>query len=285
MFFVNRLTPDDLGLAYESMNFQVDDRRSARKIRIAAWWMAAGEGSSRTAILVHGYGDAKVGSIAWAPLFRSLGFNVLAIDLRAHGDSEGAYSTGGFYEREDLTQVIDQLRASRPEASRQVVLLGLSLGAAVVAAAAGRGGRGARDDLAAVILECPFADFPGAILSHADNLGVPGSLFQMAAIRVAQWISGSDFGKVKPVDTIPKIRCPLWVIQSECDPFVSARNQARVAAAVAGRGADVGLTRFWRVEDCHHIVSMAKLPAEYRRRLEAFLEEAGMASEKGVQFS
>jgi len=39
------------------------------------------------------------------------------------------------------------------------------------------------------------------------------------------------------------------------------------------------------VEDCHHIVSMAKQPEEYRRRLEAFLEEAGMASEKGVQFS
>ena len=101
-------------------------------------------------------------------MFRSLGFNVLAVDLRAHGDSQGAYSTGGYFEREDLAQVIDQFRALRPEESRQLVVLGASLGAAVVAAAAGE--REGRDDLAAVILECPFADYPGAIMSHAEDV-------------------------------------------------------------------------------------------------------------------
>src|SRR5881394_598903 len=147
-WLLQRLSPGDLGLAYEEVTFAVRDVRTGEALRIAAWWIPAAAPSDRCVVLLHGYADAKVGAVAWAPVWHRLGYHILAPDLRAHGESGGRESTGGYFERHDVDQVISQLRAERPAATRHVVLFGVSLGAAVAAAAAAL-----RDDVAAVVLE------------------------------------------------------------------------------------------------------------------------------------
>src|SRR5205823_2216703 len=92
--------------------------------------------AGRCAVLLHGYGDAKVGAIAWAPTLHALGFNILALDLRAHGESDGRYCTARYFERHDVSQVIDELKRQRPADVRRVVMFGISMGAAVAAAVA-----------------------------------------------------------------------------------------------------------------------------------------------------
>jgi len=202
---------------------------------------------------------------------RSLGFNVLAVDLRAHGESQGRYSTAGFLERYDLSQVIDQIKLDRAEQTRRIVLFGVSLGAAAVAGVASM-----RDDLAAVILDSPYASFSGAVLSHADRLGVPGRTFQRAALWLAQRLAGVRFDEVRPVDSIPKIKCPLWLVQSMNDPFIPDEDLKKVAAAMEKRDGVYANGRAWQVADCHHVVAMAEHPEEYRRRLTEFLADANL---------
>ena len=110
---LHRLSPEDLNLPFECQTFLVEDRAKPGRLKIAAWWIGK-ENSNQTIVLVHGYSDAKVGAIAWAPMLRDLGFNLLVPDLRAHGESEGTYCTAGYWERHDLMQIIDQLRAAHP---------------------------------------------------------------------------------------------------------------------------------------------------------------------------
>src|SRR5436305_1396341 len=81
---LKRLTPLDIGLSFTPLNFSIRDEFSKNNLRIAAWWIPH-ENSDKTVILLHGYADAKIGAIAWAPLFHELGYNILALDLRAHG--------------------------------------------------------------------------------------------------------------------------------------------------------------------------------------------------------
>ena len=268
LMVLHRLTPGDIGLEFEAVDFQVVDEGTGSKLKIAGWWIPTDGSHGKTAIILHGYSDAKVGGIAWAPLLRSFGFNVLALDLRAHGESGGKYTTAGFFERHDISQVIDQLKASRPQETRQIVLFGASLGAAIAAATAA-----IRDDLWAVILESPYANFRSAAFYHGDRLGTPGPFFQKKAFRLAEYLTGADFDVVAPTTTIPKIRCPLLVVQAGDDPFLSRADLDEVRSAVESREKTCGPSVCWRLGDCHHVVGLAQDPAEYRKKIEEFFSQ------------
>jgi pimeloyl-ACP methyl ester carboxylesterase len=265
---LQRLTPSDLGLEFQPVEFQVIDEDSKQKLKLAAWWIPVASSSSKTAIILHGYSDAKVGGIAWAPLLRSFGFNILAVDLRAHGESGGKYTTAGFFERHDISQLIDELKTTRPGETQQLLLFGVSLGAAIAAAAAE-----IRDDLWAVILESPYANFKSAAFYQGDRLGTPGPFFQNTAFRLAEQLSHADFDAVAPTKTIPLIRSPLLVIQAGDDPFLSPSDLDQIRSAVDSRPKSGAPSLCWRLDDCHHIVGLSRDPAEYRKKIEEFFSQ------------
>lgn len=267
-WILKRLSPPDLGMGFEDVSFVIHDEKSRGKLKIAAWWIPKGP-SARTAIIVHGYADAKVGGIAWAPTFRALGYNVLAIDLRAHGESEGAQTTAGFFERHDLSQVIDQLRLGRPQSTREVILFGVSLGAAVMGATAAM-----RTDISAVIMDCPYSDYKSGAKTHARANGMPGPFFQRIGINWAEKLSGADFLACSPVTVIPTLHCPLMVIHGADDLFVDPADMDKVEAAMKLRPPELGPTVYWRATGTHHVLALRTDPEEFRRRIEAFLNEA-----------
>ncbi len=269
---LKRLSPGDLGLQFEDVSFQVRDARDGKPLKIAGWWIPPRRASGKCVVALHGYGDAKVGAIAWAPTLHALGYGVLAIDLRAHGESGGVHSTAGFWERHDVGDVVNQFRASRPNATQSVILFGVSLGAAVAAATAV-----GRDDLDGVILESPYADYRSAIAAHAHILGQPGGRLQTLGVRLAEWLSGADFAAVRPVDLIPKIPCPLMIIQPGDDPFVPPADAKRIEAAAASRPSELQ-TVYWHVAGAPHVQALSTDPEAYRRKLEAFLESPSGAT-------
>lgn len=269
LWILKRIGPDDLGLPWENLSFLVLDEKSRRKLKMAAWWIPATSPSSKCAVIVHGYADAKIGGIAWAPTFRAMGYNVLAIDLRAHGESEGTQTTAGYFERHDLSQIIDQIRAQRPAATRELVLFGVSLGAAVAGATAAM-----RDDIGAVIMDCPYSDYPTAAQTHARVMGMPGPMFQRLAIAMAERMSGADLSACAPVRVIPTLACPLMVIHGADDLFVDPADMDAVERATNSRAASVGPTVYWRAVDTHHVLALRTDPTEFQRRIEAFLAMA-----------
>jgi pimeloyl-ACP methyl ester carboxylesterase len=278
VYVLKRLSPGDLGLGFEPLEFRVRDERTGRPLRLAAWWIPNPAARGRCAVLIHGYADAKVGAIAWAPTFHGLGWNVLAIDLRAHGESDGVDSTAGFYERHDVNGVLDQLRAQRPEQARRFVLFGVSLGAAVAAAAAV-----AResDDVAGVILDSPYPSYRDAIAAHARVLGHPGGVLQRLGVRVAEWITGADFDAVGPVNLIPRIAAPLLVVQAGDDPFVPPAAAKQVERACAARPPERA-TDYWLIPEAEHVQGLAAAPDLYRRRVESFLSRLEGAAVVGA---
>jgi hypothetical protein len=266
---MRRLSPRDLGMEYEDVSYQVIDESSGGKIRIAGWWISTPEARGKCAIILHGYSDAKVGGIAWAPMLRSMGFNILALDLRGHGESGGSFTTAGFWERHDISQVIDQTKSERPRDFEQVIIFGVSIGGAIAAATAEM-----RSDLAAVILESPFSDFHNAAARHGSNLGTPGPMFQEPAYRLAQWIAKADFNAVRPVDLIPRIRCPVLLIQSGDDPFVSPEDQAELRRAIEKCDCKAPGAVCWELPGVHHVIGLQVHAEEYTRQIREFLSKA-----------
>jgi hypothetical protein len=257
MYLLHRLSPGDLGLNFENQNFTIRDQTN-KPLTIAGWWIPAQLQSGRCAVLLHGYADAKVGSIAWAPMLHDMAINVLAIDLRSHGESGGRYSTAGYWERHDLEQVIDQLKALHPAQTEKLILFGASLGAAVAAAVAA-----GRDDLNAVVLDSPFTDYRRAVAAHIRLLGLPGGWLLGTALRLAEFLSGSKFDAVRPIDTIRQIRCPLLIVLGDQDELLDPQDMADLRAATA----NVAI-----VNDVSHLMAMQADPAGYATRIRNFLD-------------
>ncbi len=277
---LRRLSPGDLGLGYENIRFRVHDDFSGGPIAIAAWWIPCDQGTDRCVIILHGYSDAKVGGIAWAPVFNQLGYHVLAIDLRAHGESGGRYSTAGYYERHDVSQVIDQLRQERPEQTRHLILFGASLGAAVAAATADL-----RHDLDAIIMGCPYADFRLAAATHARVWGMPRGMLTRLVMKLAQRIARADFAAVRPVDLVGRVPCPLMVIRCGQDFLVDPADDLILRAAL-NRRAEQGLpTFYWDIPEAGHILGLAARPEEWTQRVGDFADAAisGNLKTEGVK--
>ena len=112
LYLLRRLAPDDLGLAYERAEPH-RPRRAHRPAALPGGLVGPGRptrraaDAGRCAVLIHGYADAKVGAIAWAPVWHALGYHLLVPDLRAHGESGGPGHDGRVF------------RAARPGAGRQ----------------------------------------------------------------------------------------------------------------------------------------------------------------------
>jgi hypothetical protein len=267
LWVLRRVSPADVGLRSQDIYFDVRDEQTGRPIRIAGWWIANPEANGRFVVMLHGYADAKIGAMAWAPLWHQLGFNILAIDLRAHGQSGGTYSTAGFWERHDVNQVIDQIRAHRPAETRQLVLFGVSVGA-IVAAAVGA----IRDDVSAIVLDSPYARFANTAMAHMERLGAPARLFQQAALLLSQRIAASDFSAVRLADLLANVFASVFVIFPAADALISQDDQREIIAAMSTRKSTKD--QLWIVQDCGHLAARHTQADEYERRLKAFLDAA-----------
>lgn len=264
IWVLKRLSPGDLGLTFEDVSFDVRDERS-KTLRFAGWWIPSA-GSRRCAVLLHGYADAKVGAIAWAPLWHERGFNILALDLRAHGQSTGTLCTGGYHERHDVNAVLNQLRTRRPDQTRQLVLFGISMGAAIATAVASE-----RDDLAGLVLESPYADYATAVMRHLERLGAPGPGFQRAALALAERASGSRFAEVRPMDCIARVRCPVLAIMPADDAFLTPEQSRAMRDAITSLPAG----QCWQINGVEHLGSYAADPSAYARRIADFCASLG----------
>ncbi|HVT90816.1 MAG TPA: alpha/beta fold hydrolase [Tepidisphaeraceae bacterium] len=269
VYLLKRLSPGDLNMHFEEMWFKVRDESAGQELNLAGWWIPCPGNSDKTAVLIHGYADAKVGAIAWAPTWQELGYHILAIDLRAHGESGGQYTTAGVLERHDLDQVLNQLRASRSAQSKQIVLFGASLGAMVALATAAM-----RDDIAAVVMDSPVLRFRDGVRAQVHLLGLPLPGMFDWTMRLAKWLCGQDFDRLNSVDLIAAMKCPVMAIQSGDDPYIDRESAGLIEAAVNRRSDGV----YWSLPDVPHLLGLEARPDEYAQRIRQFLKQNNLST-------
>ena len=106
MRIITNLKPSDLGLRYEEVVLESDDG-----IKLSGWFIPNNK-TKITIIVMHGYPADKANLLGIAE-FLAKEFNVFLFDFRSFGQSEGRYTTGGYLEREDLTEAIDYLEKKK----------------------------------------------------------------------------------------------------------------------------------------------------------------------------
>ena len=145
-----------LGASFDRVQFSATDGTS-----IDGWWIPAargartdGRGSVKwgrdTVVFCHGFGADKAGQLFLVRDLVANGYNVLAIDLRAHGRSGGQLTGMGALESRDVLGAVRWVRGNHAGGSHRILGLGESLGAvALICAAADPGPDGQAIDAVA----------------------------------------------------------------------------------------------------------------------------------------
>ena len=93
-----------------------------------------------------------------------------------------------------------------------------------------------RDDIAAVVLVDPFADFRRAAMLQMDFAGAPGKLFQAGALTIAERIAGCNFSAVRPVELVKAIACPIMMMATSGEPAEIDPARSLMEQAIRSRG-------------------------------------------------
>ena len=172
-------------------------------------------------VYLHGSADNRQSGIGFAQRFVTQGFEVVAYDSRAHGDSGGDACTYGYYEKRDLARALDAIGAS------QAIVFGTSLGGAVALQAAAEDSR-----IVGVIAQSAFADLETVVRERAPFIATA------AEVRKALAIAGErgrfEVAEVSPRAAAARIRVPVLVIHGERDRATRPSHARAIFAALAG---------------------------------------------------
>ena len=109
--------------------------------------------SKKLAIIVHGYGADYREMQLYAKYFVNKNYNILAVENRAHGNSEGKMMGMGWLDRIDLIGWIKLMLEKQPD--YEIVLMGLSMGASAVCMVSGEK---LPSNVKAIIADCAYAN-------------------------------------------------------------------------------------------------------------------------------
>lgn len=116
-------TPDDLGLPFDNVEITTQDH-----VKLHGWLIKAPSAKS-TLLFFHGNAGNISGRLGKIDLFHRLGLNVLIIDYRGYGNSEGHPSEQGIYK--DAVAAYDYLMGREDMHDQSIISYGASLGGAV----------------------------------------------------------------------------------------------------------------------------------------------------------
>lgn len=159
-------------------------------------------GARRCVIILPGRCESLIYSYYFAPPYEKAGFNILVIDTRCHGKSDGKYNTIGVKESED---VLAWAKLVHEEFGNQEIYIhGICIGTSSGLFAMGKDR--CPEYLRGLVTEGCYVSFPETFKRHMMALKRP-------IFPVLQWVmwliyryTGTNVYKDKPITAIQKIR-------------------------------------------------------------------------------
>ena len=220
------------------------------------------ENSNKVAILFHGYrGTACRDFSGGAVELYSMGYNVILVDERAHGESEGHTITFGKRERKDVLTWISKAKSLMGH-DAEIVLVGISMGGATVLYASEF-----IDKNIKIIADCPYATPEEVIASGIQKLHLPVKLFfPIINLSLIIWghtnLLGIDGSK-----SVKKSGCKILIIHGDADTIVNYKFSKRIYLENRDK------VQYEQFTDADHGLSYIVDDERYRNTIQTFLKK------------
>ncbi|XZH19589.1 alpha/beta hydrolase [Clostridium perfringens] len=219
-------------------------------------------------VLVHGVSICYVGSLKYFDIFYRNGFNVLIVNQRRHGKSEGKYSTYGFYEKYDVNMWIEYLK-SRFGNDIILGLHGESMGAGTVMETIPL-----NDSIKFVIEDCGYSNFHELIgfqITHeyknrlVRKILRPSLLFANFFMKTKAKFS---MKKIVPIDIVASTSLPMMFVHGKEDYFVPWYMAVDLYKAKTK-----GYKELYLVEGAKHAEALEVNKILYEKKIMTFIEK------------
>lgn len=210
---VEKMINDFKEMPYEDLYIESFD-----KLKLHARYYEV-KGSKKIAIMFHGYrGTVTRDFCAGAPTIMSLGYSVITVDHRAHGESQGHSITFGVREVKDAVKWFEFIK-NKFGSDYQYALIGISMGGATVLSASDKVG-----DNVKIIADCPYAT-PKAILSETlKNIKLSPKFFY-PLVNLSSIIFGhTNLNKLSAYDSVKNTNNKILIIHGDSDTIVPHHN-------------------------------------------------------------
>jgi alpha-beta hydrolase superfamily lysophospholipase len=156
-------------------------------------------------IYCHGNSSCRLEALDYVHLLLGANITLLCFDFPGCGLSGGEYISLGWFERDDLSCLVDHVRNKRHAST--VGLWGRSMGSVTCLL------HGDRDPgIAGMVLDSPFANLRQLVNELAKkHVNVPGFLLNAAIWAIKKSIkskAGFDIEKLSPIDHVDKCFIP-----------------------------------------------------------------------------
>jgi fermentation-respiration switch protein FrsA (DUF1100 family) len=240
-------------LEKQGVEFQTVTLVTEDGLKLHAWYTPPQNG----VVILVAHGHAASMPVDMYALFAKHGYGVLAWDFRAHGESEGDFTSLGYYEVRDVKAALE-FALAQPDVEH-VAGWGGSMGAVTMIRAAARYPQ----------IEAVVADSAFNTLADEINLRVPYAGFRELVRFWAEVQTGVNVQEVRAVDDIGRISPrPVFIIQGMSDAAIPVASAQQLYDA-AGEPRSL-----WTEDKAYHLNMFAKFPEEYERRVIEFLETA-----------
>jgi uncharacterized protein len=237
--------------------------KTANGLKIETWYSAADSAAKGTVILFHGITITKGHMLDEAYEFRYWGYNVMLVDFRGHGNSDGNTTTIGVRESEEAKLAYEYV-AQKGE--KNIFLYGASLGAVVIAKAISDYGL----QPSGVILDMPFQSLQTYLKGRARMLGFPQQPF---AFLTTFWVGlerGFNGYKHRTTRYAKNINCPVLMQWGTKDALVLQQETEAVYNAIPP-----GHKKLVVYEKAQHESFLRHDPVKWRMEVEQFLLQPG----------
>ena len=189
-----------------------------------------------------------------------LGFNAVAIDLRAHGSSTGDFCTFGAKEKFDVQNVTQELLQS---GHHNIGIWGQSLGGAV-----GLQAMAIDDNLNFGIIESTFTRFRTITHDYADyHIGLQAPDLMDYLIDRSGEIANFDPQIAAPINFAQEIHQDILIVHGDQDRRISIDYGRANFEAISSKNKS-----FIKVEDANHLNVWQVGGAAYLDKVQSFLK-------------
>jgi len=257
-------TPASFDLQYRDVRLPSRDAG----IEISGWWIPRA-GSNKAIVMVHGRGENRTTEFydhfldlgAALNTFQGRGFNVLMIDLRAHGLSGGVDSAWGVGERHDVEGAVDWIKGQGFQPG-SIGALGASLGATSCVYATAED-----QDISALVTDGAGVDeYASLERGWKRSSGTPQFFFSAAKL-MERVLYGYDLHTLRPVDAMKRIPPrPVLLIYGLLELPADSDRRPQIKAALPD-------AELWVVPGAIHTGAYTKVPQPYLAKVGAFFEK------------